>query len=92
MRCRFVGVCYAGRVGQSSDVVLYRASHENSELYIKKHTMLTIRNVLNSYANAQSKEDGLPNIKLTGDTAFNECNEMVKAMGKVLSREGKANV
>ena len=64
---------------------------QNSEHY-KKTTMLTIRNGLNRYVNAQRKEAGLLNIDLTRDAAFNECNEMFKAMGKVLKREGKANV
>ena len=59
---------------------------------IKKTTMLTIRNGLNRYVNAQRIEAGLPNIDLTRDAAFYECNEMFKAMGKVLKREGKANV
>ena len=67
------------------------ARTQNSEHY-KKTTMLTIRNGLNRYVNAQRKEAGLHNIDLTRDAAFNECNEMFKAMGKVLKREGKANV
>ena len=67
------------------------ARTQNSEHY-EKTTMLTIRNGLNRYVNAQRKEAGLPNIDLTRDTAFNECNEMFKAMGKVLKLEGNANV